>query len=144
MSKGFQEIFRKLPAHCIMRLDLQRFLKSFLGCLTIVVEGFAEPDPVICLVAATADLVVARYSGSCTPKDLIGLLRRSRKVQEKSILAQMIRAAQFFHGNVFFCKGLKSLFRVVGRAASFSPKSLTQHHPAVVFQFFRLPVDKLP
>ena len=94
-----------------MRLDLQRFLKRFLGCLTIVVEGFAEPDPVICLVAATADLVVARYSGSCTPKDLIGMLRRSRKVQEKSILAQMIRAAQFFHGNVFFCKGLKSLFR---------------------------------
>ena len=67
MSKGFQEIFRKLPAHCIMRLDLQRFLKRFLGCLTIVVEGFAEPDPVICFVAATADLVVARYSGSCTP-----------------------------------------------------------------------------
>ena len=111
MSKGFQEIFRKLPAHCIMRLDLQRFLKRFLGCLTIVVEGFAEPDPVICLVATTADLVVARYSGSCTPEDLIGMLWRSRKVQEKSILAQMIRAAQFFHGNVFFCKGLKSLFR---------------------------------
>ena len=93
-----------------MRLDLQRFLKRFLGCLTIVVEGFAEPDPVICLVATTADLVVARYSGSCTPKDLIGMLRRSRKVQEKSILAQMIRATQFSTETCFSAKALSPCF----------------------------------
>ena len=140
MSKGFQEIFRKLPAHCIMRLDLQRFLKRFLGCLTIVVEGFAEPDPVICLVATTADLVVARYSGSCTPEDLIGMLWRSRKVQEKSILAQMIRAAQFFHGNVFFCKGLKSLFSWFSAAPLlFSPKSLDTAPSACSIPVFLAP-----
>ena len=134
MSKGFQEIFRKLPAHCIMRLDLQRFLKRFLGCLTIVVEGFAEPDPVICLVAATADLVVARYSGSCTPKDLIAPAATIPQSTGKIHTGTNDPGGSIFpRKRVFLQKPLKSLFRVVGRAASFSPKSLTQHHPAVVF-----------